>query len=841
MYTTNRIHRSIGPALLIAALVATFSGQAVAEPQSVRVGTAEFMSPSAADGWFFTQDTTQNHTNGLGSTQRPLEIQELARALGKGRYTQTAYAQVVFQYIYNNIETEFRFGMSKGGVGALLDQSGTPFDQAQLMVDLLREGGITTATYQTGVIALDSTEFSDWTGITNATAACRLLADGGIAGELNSLGTVASCAYSGNVSAAKLHHIWVSATVDGVPMVFDPSYKKHTLEIGVALATALQCGTGCAGTITAAALLSSAQGTLPATYVANVNTTAVGNQLRTYAANLRSYIETNNRFAKLEDIVGGRIIDQSAMPTAFAALPYDSAPAPLRTWSEIPDTYRTRVNLRFDAIDKLVFGDEVYGNLIDLLLFTGTGSGTGGGQPRTVTLALIANVDGVATGITLGTGNRTDGTTTNDQFTFVMNHPYYAKSGAAAAFGTYMDDTLIQETISQFNDTPTVLYHHLTVIFGLGDTGPGYVSHVAGLRGTLSSSTFNLSANWQLQRTRAMSLVGQVNGAYIQHHHSLGFVNYPFAGESYFAFNAETALSVVQTANDASLRQGAIFAATAVSSGLEGGVAEQMFNSWDGGSSVTMFGLANEKGFRFYDATSANIGNIFAASSNYNSVQQSAITSYLSSPAPLTYRAIVPDGGSIGDFENPSGQIATWQNMPFLAYTPAGERVAYISGRLMKGGGSIAPQDPSGTIETALKNLGPAKLPTIKFSVDLASGQAAVTPAPDLVTGVGDFPHSLSFQREYHSSDAETPRTFLGHCDPFVPCQVATDREGVLPTGWSHNWQIWAEFTGDGIQGLGSDSALDASMAIAALYTISDLHKGTPTFQQRLSGIFVAN
>ncbi len=72
-----------------------------------------------------------------------------------------AYALAVFEYVHHNIRTEFRYGLSKGAYGALLDQSGTPFDQAALMIELLRQGGV-TATYQLGTITLTGAQFTAW-------------------------------------------------------------------------------------------------------------------------------------------------------------------------------------------------------------------------------------------------------------------------------------------------------------------------------------------------------------------------------------------------------------------------------------------------------------------------------------------------------------------------------------------------------------------------------------------------------------------------------------------------------------------------------------------------------
>ncbi len=112
-----------------------------AEMPSVKLDTAALVSPSTA--WTRYGSAT-THTVGIAYTGKtPAELAELALALGYTRYAPATYAAHVFEYVHNNIAIEFRFGLGKGAYGALVDQSGTSFDQAALMVALLRLGGVT--------------------------------------------------------------------------------------------------------------------------------------------------------------------------------------------------------------------------------------------------------------------------------------------------------------------------------------------------------------------------------------------------------------------------------------------------------------------------------------------------------------------------------------------------------------------------------------------------------------------------------------------------------------------------------------------------------------------------
>src|SRR6185436_14664036 len=86
------------------------------------------------------------------ANRRAVQVRELARGLGSeaviaGQLSQEDYSTRVHEYVRQNLKTVFAFGQQKGSLGALLDQAGTSFDQSALLVDLLREAGI-SPTYQ---------------------------------------------------------------------------------------------------------------------------------------------------------------------------------------------------------------------------------------------------------------------------------------------------------------------------------------------------------------------------------------------------------------------------------------------------------------------------------------------------------------------------------------------------------------------------------------------------------------------------------------------------------------------------------------------------------------------
>jgi hypothetical protein len=87
---------------------------------------------------------------------------------------------LIFEYVYNNIEYEPLFGSNKGPLGTLLDGRGNDIDQAQLLVALLNAAGF-SATYEYGYKNLPGDYASSWLGVKNdGYAIVNLLANGGI-------------------------------------------------------------------------------------------------------------------------------------------------------------------------------------------------------------------------------------------------------------------------------------------------------------------------------------------------------------------------------------------------------------------------------------------------------------------------------------------------------------------------------------------------------------------------------------------------------------------------------------------------------------------------------------
>jgi RHS repeat-associated protein len=628
---------------LCSTLVASY---ATAMP-STKIGTAAFIAPDVANLYYPTDQTS---TNGLNTAGHPNEIVELARALNKS-------PDLIYEFVVNNIETTWMYGLQKGALGALTDRSGTAFDQAKLMGDLLKESSY-PFTYQAGTITLNGAQFAAWTGITNATAACQLLSAGGIPGSING-STSATCSYGAttSINTITLSHIWLSVSIGGSNFVFDPAYKTHTFKAGIDLVAATQLQAGQALTAATTGMDASAvpSGGVNVPYVHNLNASSLNSTIQTYGVKLLGYIRANYAAGEIEDIVGGaQIVPYTDGPLRQAQLPYPGS-AVQRTWSPtltggIPDVYRTTLHVQLNkvplaggqipAVDVVLFADEIAGRK---LVFN-----PGGYVPTAVTNnGSLLVVDEAGNSITVATSQGT-ASFNRGTITLSVNHPYAASAdGSNSTLGDYMD----------VSKTTTLTYYvTFSILQGWGDTSRHLVEKL-GTRLDMPypsapvptgceicpSSYFatqgdgrreQYATEWLAQASSAARLHAAIAKSIYVQHHSVGIVTadtsevnivdgggdgppvtVPTIGDSYDRIDVDSAFSLTSTTANAADRRAAIHAIAATQEALEGSVAAQIADLPDTSSTATRFEWANGPPTaedqstlgprKFYDFTSA--------------------------------------------------------------------------------------------------------------------------------------------------------------------------------------------------------------------------------------------
>jgi RHS repeat-associated protein len=823
----------------------------------------------------------------------------VANALSaNGAYSATGYVTAVFEYVRNNIAVEYRFGLGKGALGTLIDQSGTPLDQDSLMVALLSYGNTQwqykiPVSYQAGTVSLSALQFQQWTGFTNAQAGCQFLADGGIPASVNGTNT---CAFSVGTAiiSVVIGHVWVLAN----SQVYDPGLKIHVVKSGIDLSQPMGCRVGsqitCGSTVLNYVPAPIPSGITGVNQIQNVDQGHLESTLNGYATHLQQYIQgqnvanraTANPNMQVEDLIGGLVIDMTQLVTTgspVAAASYANITGP---WSDIPDQLRTTLTISFAGITQPVYADETGGRR--LRIFNAAVNNTAASATLVSTLYLeyrpLASNQNAA-----GTGGLPDQTGTLVPLTLLVAHPYAPGAGyppetlnfnelaiqnwcgstlggcssinwnvnvitVVQGWGDSNESSVTQAAALQQRDetdmpleNPTDYRHIWQVFFPAGGHVPDRCQNEAvpqtiptGKSGCFETQQPTLAASWLAQASRAARLAGGVNGSAIQLQYSLGTISSGLTTPGITIVNIQSSLSVNSLTAVGSDRTSAFFGLSAVLSRLEGSVLEQQSNLWEGGSAVSMMTKSNANSIAFYDfpnlAAVNNAINSTDGTKNlgtYSPYGQSELQNFASS----NFDIIVPQNAAAGAFG-----ILNFGYTGLAAFGLNGDRMTYMTGVFGGDKGAAGGSDPVGMVaqQTTVRNY--ATKSRTDFAVDLNTGGLTLTPAPDLVTGVGVFPYSLTLQRFYNSKTVSfscVPDAVLGPLNKT--CGRSETETSGLPLGWTHNLAITARLTNDGLASLGRNSALDASAAIAALYTARTLNTGARTFQSNLGTIFTIN
>jgi RHS repeat-associated protein len=631
----KQIHMNMRLIGLITGLLAASTAWSV---PSVKIGTAPLASPTAADTQYGSSTTSTNST-GAG---RPAEIIELARALGN--------ADAIYDFVRNNIDTVWMYGLHKGALGALVDRSGTTFDQAQLMVELLRQAGY-TATYKSGTITLTPTNFTAWTGISNGRAACQLLANGGIPATVNGMTTTVCANVSSTLSSVTLSHIWVEVTIPGSSCSnnicqFDPGYKPYTIKTGRNLLTDAGLTSGQALSDATTGFTNSTDVATGVTYVQSLSATSLASRLTTYSDSLQTAINANVATGEPQDLIGGRKITRYDPPAGQPGLRQSSipfSPSVQRTWTgNIPDQYRTSLQVQVtrgsttgwtERINRTYFADELGGRMMVLNSTWGnteTGSGTSYRCSQASTMSLdLVNENGTGFSLTSYTepvnSLACNPRYLNGEITLSVNHPYVAAgNNTLQLLGDYMDTYAVKRV---WYPTPVI------IVLGFGDSGHGAVDKWANIQDhplkkifppgceacTLGYRTSDgygrrvqLDAGWLAQTSIAARLHAQLANSTYTLHHAFGVVTgdaeVPFTrrtgpsgtfifnyevNESFDRIDVELGFSLTSKTASTASRRAAVHAIAATVDALEGSVVGQNQDLPDITSTATRFDWAN--------------------------------------------------------------------------------------------------------------------------------------------------------------------------------------------------------------------------------------------------------
>ncbi|WP_410209748.1 RHS repeat-associated core domain-containing protein [Aquirhabdus sp.] len=701
----------------------------------------------------------------------PASIAELARSL-------RGDTDLIYQYVHDNVAFDPAWGIQKGGLGALLSNQGTSFDQATLMMELLRASNNTTAKYIVGDIRLTKQEFRDWYDF-DATSACD------IRNFLSQTQTTITQYNGENVSAllqcesqpafesVSFKHVWVSAN----GYMYDPSFKQHNRKTGIDLKTAL----GYNATTFLTDAISGA--TINTDYVQKINRTNIRNNLTKYSNNLVSYLRTNMPTATLDDVLGGSTVIPITTLSHLDLLPYMRKDInTVVVLDNIPVNYKPTLQIQYQGIDAIFTSDQIYGRRLTIT-FDSTN------HP-------VLKLDGavVTTGnaVTLGTSS---------DITLIAKH------------NAYVDPIADQTTHQQIKAGGTY-----AISSTWGPTGRGlaavYRDRLANERaaGKLANSeevmglTLSvLGAQWATQTDFATYLAGRVLSTANWTHHQLGVVGYlPSNSATYVDFPANI-FSTVATGIAYKDREDAVFVGGAAlqASVLESTTVQQAVGS-SAMSTVSVLDSMVASGSKIFSATSANYAT--AVRPNLSNCSVAKLDNYQNIiNSNNTSRLILPGSCNL--------TTGLWTGEGYFLFSKA-----TVSGIEQTSAGAFINGYAGGYSTINILQTPFAEHVTVTFQtpadLEKSSGQVYGDPVDmvngsflyehdDINVGVGEFPSSLGFKRLYSSAS----RT----------------QDGILGWGWTHALEGSVSVASDGFQGMGEDSAIDAASAIAETVVLSDL------------------
>ncbi len=258
----------------------------------------------------------------------------------------------IYQYVRNHFTYVPYYGALKGPYLTLKERSGNDFDQAALLVELLRAAGY-TANYQYGSMSIplsaaNNIDMAHWLGTdADATRIGTIIASGGIPATV----------YSGTNASITLDRVWVVAHINGVDVALDPAFKPSTKQAGINLTTAMGYDQ--------ATLLTSAGGLLGTNSIQNLDATSLGNELNTLTTQLNSYLKQSYPNAFMLDIIGGMTIMTDESSSLPAAMPFTGT-ATQAIWTSIPSGYIHTVRLQHGAIDTTLDIPQIAGKKLGI-------------------------------------------------------------------------------------------------------------------------------------------------------------------------------------------------------------------------------------------------------------------------------------------------------------------------------------------------------------------------------------------------------------------------------------------------------------------------------------------
>ena len=824
------------------------SGTPITPDESRRVIEGKIFDESAIYSGVINPSFASNTVQGAPS------IVELARALKND-------PQLIYEFVYNNIEWEPGWGVQKGALGCLMDGMGNSFDQSLLLANLLRQAGF-TSNIVLGQLEMTEAQLTPWFNVANVIDAHWYCINLNIPAVFPTFGP----------NKMVMSHVWVEVVISGTTYVLDPSYKTYTRKAAVAnLGTILGYN--------AATFLNNAKvgATVDAggDFVQNMNSTNIRSDLTTMTSNLVTYIKNNAvgsapaGTATVDDVLGGAAIVPITLPFAWSTTLAYQKPGDVPTiWTgDVPLGYKTTLRVTYPGIDQTFTSDQLAGGRLTLWF------------DALLNPTLYLNGVAVQTGTQQGIGT----------YTFI---------NAAVVHNAYAN-------YNQNLGTPVSAGQPILIANAWGNLGRGQLDfHTTQLAanqaagGAVDSEPVlgeNLAITWfqwAAQNSRATDLVNRILYCKSMYNHQVGFIGFNGFGDN--AINTDlgginvssygladenikppinntviamhgvaleaavlaqmtglkpglSTTTVIEKANrtaaitiGGTVTVGNVLTITVNDAALSGGTKSNNYTVI-GGDTLTSIATAlttalnGDSSLSDIGVTATSSGTVILVSST--SVNQTSYASSTSGGATETitiafskiYKGtsanwtagtnisanLVANGYSATDMTNLYNFYLQWGNSVVLGDRPnlkLGEFTGWgywnypsagaygIINGTYKGGG--AQPGPYTFVIEPNSILGFLFQMATGDPISFGTGEFVYS-NNDLSIGSGEFPYNLTFQRFYSSSN-QYSQTTLGR-------------------GWSHGFDMSAKVGSEGLLAMGEQFAVQGAATIAELFICTDL------------------
>jgi len=256
----------------------------------------------------------------------------------------------IYQWVRNNVEYVPTYGSIQGSAQTLLTLRGNDFDQASLLIALLRASNVHSR-YVYGTVVAPIAKVQNWIGGVGApNIALDLMGSAGI--------PVTGLAQGGVIQQARFEHVWVEALLDYVPsrgaknaegdtwLPLDPSFKQYAYSapLDIPGIAAMDAATDLAGVMASA---STGNG---GASVTGLNADFAASRISLYQQRLGDYATAQGSPLTLAQGFGSRTIVTEALPYLPATLPFTSVTAGSRL-AALPAQLRHSITIElYDSV-----------------------------------------------------------------------------------------------------------------------------------------------------------------------------------------------------------------------------------------------------------------------------------------------------------------------------------------------------------------------------------------------------------------------------------------------------------------------------------------------------------